>query len=128
MFVFHNVNGWEVALAEGQSAEDLYRSDLQQHTGAGAGMEEGGEALEPTHLVIDTVAWDEVSFELEIFDREYHNLDNFVGELSCGCLLRSHRVSPGHRGERGRAIPSICAMDCTPHCSEARHRHKHTLA
>ncbi len=85
MFVFHNVNGWEVALAEGQSAEDLYRSDLQQqHVGASVGAEEGGEAPEPTHLVIDTVAWDEVSFELEIFDRENHNLDNFVGESMGG--------------------------------------------
>ncbi|GLC44176.1 hypothetical protein PLESTM_001563900 [Pleodorina starrii] len=50
MFVFHNVNGWEVETAEGLPV-----------------------------VVLDCVAWDEVSFAMELFDKDSRRLEGFVG-------------------------------------------------
>ncbi|EFJ50758.1 hypothetical protein VOLCADRAFT_88605 [Volvox carteri f. nagariensis] len=59
LFVFHNVNGWE---------------EEEEEEEGGEGAPAGG-----MKVVLDCVAWDEVSFDMGLFDKYKQRVDGFVG-------------------------------------------------
>ncbi|GFR46495.1 hypothetical protein Agub_g8073 [Astrephomene gubernaculifera] len=72
----------------------------------------GWEAEGGQLLVLDTVAWDRVSFEMELFDKDMKRLDGFVGGARTQltrltCDLRTGRVERRKLLQRTVEFPAI---------------------